>query len=490
MTLIARVTGQAYTPLWGEKIPFILLGLGCFSFFIVAFTLAYLRYFREDKSWRKLFFITSSFTMAVVVAKYTVYHFVKGYIPDRLLLYALPSPRVENFFWFLLPIIVFGIFLYYRERIEKLPINKFLITLWFTLVLFSLSVAAIRNGIFSIYEPFTRTYWEYTGNLPFVKSVPDFLHNYIILQPKLAQHSITHPPGYTITLYLFQKYFHANLFGLSVLVVILGTSVIFPLYFFLKNFLSEKDLRRGLQLFIFLPSVVLLGATSMEFTLLFFTWLTIYVLYAGWQRSNLISFVGGLLVGLTLFQNFLVLLLTPLFLALLLHVYGKIQPKDRKYFWLRLGYSIIGFLIFFSVLQMEFGYSIITNFLIGRQANAEVVESNWRSVGTYGTYLIMNILAFFIYLGVIHIPWIIRYFKSFFNRHNIWLSLGFLIVLFFLLIGVFQGEIERLWLFITPLFIIPLSSLYRDVEGRQFSGILALLFFQIFITQILFYTYW
>ena len=228
----------------------------------------------------------------------------------------------------------------------------------------------------------------------------------------------------------------------------------------------------------------------MEFTLLFFTWLTIYVLYAGWQRSNLISFVGGLLVGLTLFQNFLVLLLTPLFLALLLHVYGKIQPKDRKYFWLRLGYSIIGFLIFFSVLQMEFGYSIITNFLIGRQANAEVVESNWRSVGTYGTYLIMNILAFFIYLGVIHIPWIIRYFKSFFNRHNIWLSLGFLIVLFFLLIGVFQGEIERLWLFITPLFIIPLSSLYRDVEGRQFSGILALLFFQIFITQILFYTYW
>ena len=91
---------------------------------------------------------------------------------------------------------------------------------------------------------------------------------------------------------------------------------------------------------------------------------------------------------------------------------------------------------------------------------------------------------------MIHIPWIIRYFKSFFNRHNIWLSLGFLIVLFFLLIGVFQGEIERLWLFITPLFIIPLSSLYRDVEGRQFSGILALLFFQIFITQILFYTYW
>ena len=148
----------------------------------------------------------------------------------------LPSPKALGVAWLLAALAAFFVFLRFRERIESYSSAKFLSALYCIFVIFSIGVAGIREGVFSIYEPFSRTAWEYTGNLPLVEGVGDFLSRYSELQPQLARHTNTHPPGYTIILYLFHAYFNADVFMLSILVIMVAGLTLVPLYYFLKNF--------------------------------------------------------------------------------------------------------------------------------------------------------------------------------------------------------------------------------------------------------------
>lgn len=486
--IVNLVAGSTVT-LPNEKLKTIFQGLLFAGFFVLFFTFIYYKYSKNHPELRRLFLWTAGILSFIVAAKYVIFHFWKGYIPDRFLFYAVPSPKAEGIIWFFGTIAIFAIFLLFRKKIEALPSIKFLLVLWLVFVTFSLSVAAIREGTFSIYEPFTRTYWEYTGNLPLVKNIPDFLHNYSILQPQLAKHTGTHPPGYTITLYIFQQLFSSKLAFLAVLAVMFGGLVIFPLYYFLKNFADEETVRRGLQIFIFLPSFVIMGATSMEITFLFFVWLAIFVLYVGWGHNLSISFLGGLLAALALFQNFLFLLLTPLFLVLLIYKYFSMVPENRYLLIWRVLASIFGFLTFYLSLYLLVNYSIIDNFFMAQKVNSEAVESNFRTIFVYLKYFAINILAFGVYFGIANILLFGRNLKGFFSRDRIIDLLGFATLAFFLIIGMFQGEVERLWIFLIPLFILPLSRLFKE-NNSKFSAVISLLFFQIIIIQTLFYTYW
>lgn len=486
--LVGFMAGNSGADFPMEKITVIAKGLLLVIIFAVAFFYFYRKYTRHEPALRRLFYWSSGILFFVIAAKYTIAHFYQGYIPDRLLFYAVASPKVTFALWFLVPLAVFTLFLYYREKIEALPAKKFLCCLWITFALVSLSVATMREGVYGVYERFTRTYWEYTGNLPLITSLPQFLHDYTTLGGKLAAHSVTHPPGYTVTLYLFSHYLGAGFLGLSVLVALLGGLSIFPMYYFLKRFFEEGSVRRGLQLFIFFPGVVMMSATSMETTFMFFVWLAVAVWYAGITGSFWKAFAGGGLIALALFQNYLFLLLAPLFLFFAAYAYRA--QAEKKLVFARLLVSFAGFAAFFLLLYRFTGYSIAANFLVARHATTEWVKSNFETPWIYMTYALMNVLAFGIYLGIGNIMLFARRIKSFFSERRYLLLAGPAMVAFFVMVGIFQGEVERLWLFLTPLFVLPAAMAVDAYKGRAFSVIVALSFFQIIITQTLFYTYW
>lgn len=486
---IVRVAGSS-GQLGEEKIIAIIRGLVLVAVFIVFFFFIYRHYFWKEKPLRKIFWWSIGSIFLLIIVKYTLFHFYKAYIPDRFLFYALPSPKAESILWFLLPIIIFILFLHFRDKIERLSTRSFLLALWIFLIVFSLSVAAIRGGTFSVYEPFTRSFWEYTGNLPLVKNISAFLHDYVTLQPYLVVHSITHPPGYTVILFIFSHYFNAGISATALLVVILGDAVVFPIYYFLRKFATEDESRRGLEIFVFLPSVVMFGATSMEVVFLFFTWLAIALVVVGWHRGATTSFLGGLVAAAALFNNFLFLLLGPFFLFLAVYFYSSFLSAERVALVKRVAASVLGFFLFYIFLYYETGYSIIKNFTLSRQLSAQWIESSWESPQIYVIYFIMNIVAFAVYLGIANLPFFINHFKSFFNKKNPMMVAGFATILLFLTIGIFQGEVERIWLFITPLFILPLVRLIPYKDSRHFVAIISLLFFQIVVFQVLFYTYW
>ena len=488
--LMAKVSGQSYSPSWESKI-FSIFNAGLFLLILlVIFVIYFYRYFWQDKENRRLGIVSVIILFTIIIGKFVLFKIKTGYIPDRLLFYALPSPKIVNPIWFILAVGIFYLFIIWREKLQNLTVKKFLVTLCLIFFVFASSVAGIREGAKSIMDPMTRTYWEYTGNIPLIVNTHDFLRDYEVLRPQLALHSTVHPPGYSLLVYYFHKLFNVSFLGISLLIILTSGFSIFPLYFLLKNFFEERRVRNILQLYIFIPSIVLMSGTSLAAFFTTIVWSAITLLYIGWRKSWFLSALGGLTAGIALFSNFLFLLLAPVFLSIFIYVWLKNDTQKRARSVFNLAVSFLSFVLFFVFLWRWSGYSIIENFIVSRGANQEIVISNWQSVWVYFIFIIMNLLSFGISLGVANGLIIFKDKNNFFIKNKPELWLGFAYVLFLLSVGVFQGELERLWMFVVPFFLFPLGKSLEKISERKFSLILSLLFLQIIFIQVLFYTYW
>lgn len=494
--LISRISGEPFDVSWWDKLPYILRG-GLFGFvfvviFIYFFRKYIYRYNAEDDQAKAIFKWTLLAVLVLIFSKYVIFHFFKGYIPDRLLFFGLPSPRIDNIFWFLAPIFVFLLFLKLRKKIEMLPTYKFLSVIFLFFSLFTFCVAGMRDGILGVVDPLTRIGWEYTGALPQIqtKGVRLFLNDFSSSLSTLPVHAATHPPGYILFLYFWQKLLDVDYLGLAVVLILTAGLVIFPVFGILKQYYSEISTRRILQIFIFLPSLVMFSATSMEAFFITLVWVSIYLVGFGWQRSMKFSIFGGFTIAYTLFSNYLFLLLVPFFLILLVYLINIAgSNKERLVILVRSSLTFFSLLLFFVVIWRVSGYSIVDNFLNARIINSSVVESNFVSLPKFFIYLSMNISSFLIFLGLPIIYWLSCNFRKIWAQKYFWSIVGFCLLLFFLLLGIFQGEVERIWLFMVPfiLFVFPRNE---DIDTKKISVIITLLFFQIILFQTFFYTYW
>lgn len=488
--LIGAVAGTD-APLPSDKVTFIVRGVILVALFAVSFSLWFLHSTKHEPELRRMFVWSVGILALLIASKYALYHFYKGYIPNHLIFYALPSPKAAGVGWFVLPLIIGAAFLFYREKIIGWPTGKFLAGLWFALVSFSLSVAATREGLYSIYERFTHLFSEYTGNLPMVTNVGDFLHNFYALHlslPSMASHTVTHPPGFTLLLHFFQKIFPVQHLGLSVMTVMFGALSIIPLYYLFKNFASEEVVRRGLIVYIFFPGVVLMGAVTMDFTFVTMVWLSIALLYYGWQRNSALAFAGGIVAAGALLMNFLFLLLAPFF-GWLVWYSLRVSPYRLRTF-VGILWALLGLTLSFVLIERWSGYSIIENFFVARFATQGAVPSNFESAGKYLIYLFVSLTEFAFYLGI---PYLYLFFISIrdsWKTSALWFKVGVANVVLFLLIGIFQGETGRLWLFLTPFFALGTMTLLSHERKREYGMFLALTVFQIIITQSLFYADW
>lgn len=463
-----------------------------FIFILVFVCLFYKFYYKKNVEARRLFWIFMIVFGLIVIIKFLIGVLYKGYIPELMFFYAIPSPKITGYLWFLLATVTFLFFLRFRTKIETFSTQKFLLSLFLFFFVFSISVAAIREGLASVAEPYTRTYWEYTGNISFVHNVKDFLHDYIIfeLQSPLAHHSVTHPPGYTLILYFFHKLFSAGFLGMALLTVFSAGLVLWPLYYIWKNYIPELEIRRALEMFIFIPSAVMMTATSTEAFFMLVVWVSIAACLSGWKRNWLLAILGGLTAAISLFCNFLFLLLAPFFVFLCWQsLRGSTSPERAKILF-RILLSLVSFALFFVFIWKWSGYSIIDNFFTANVANQGDVGSNFASAPIYLLYLLMNMASFLIYLGL---PLVYMFFSnlpSAFKSSSLFFKSGVAVLIFFLAVGVFQGNVERLWLFILPFFPIFANKLFKEEYKFLFDPFLVLVFFQIIVTQIVFYTFY
>ncbi len=492
LKIISQLTGQPYNPLWSEKLPYILQGLGAVVLLWLSLLFANIYFLKKDLELKKIgWWLLLSFSL-VASAKYAIYHFTKGYIPDRWIMYALPSPRVGQIGFLVLAIGLAGTYVYFREKIVASKQSTFILISILFLTSFSLAVAGIREGAKSIIDPLTRSYWEYTGTLPIVTEMgtKSFLQHYNTLLPTLPVHTQTHPPGYVLFLYAVQNWFKANYMGLAVAIAVAGSLSVIPLLLWWEKLYSPKVARELITFFIFTPSVVIFSSTSMEFVFLALMSLTVYAVHRGWKASSAWSVVAGGVMATAFLSNFLFLLTGPIWLAFLVYeIKQKTNHQEKIIVVARAlisGLTLAGCL---GALYLATGYSIVANFFAARALNQALVSSNFASVGTYLNYLTMNSVAFLLYLGL---PALYIFGKKInqFSKQNFWNWLGIGTVFLFLLIGIFQGENERIWLFVVPFFMTYYTWFLAEANPKQINVVLLMQAWQIIMVQILFYTYW
>lgn len=490
--LLAYASGQTFDPLWADKAKFILQGVVAVGVFIAAFFFVYYKYCWSSKELRKLFLICTGATLTLVATKFIIYHFSKGYRIDRFLFYTLPSPRVKSFAALFLACALFAGFLYFRKKIERLSRAKFMATIALFFSAFSLSVAGIRDGVAGIIDPLTRTFWEYTGALPFVfrLGLRGFIREYTRLIPVLPVHPGTHPPGYVVFLYLVEKIFHVQFVGLAVAIVIVSALGILLLHILWEKIFGQSIARRMTQVMVFVPSLVFFSATSLEAFNFFIIWAALVLCYLGWKKNFLCSIAAGLCAGYALFSNYLFILQGPLLLTMLVMSIKSAPKEEKKIVTYRALSSLAGFIGFFFVLWYTFGYFTITNFFSGYDFYKTFAVSNFASVSLYFSFAVINLIPFVWYLGAPTIVYFAKDAKKQFAKSTWWFKTGVLMWLVFCFIGIFQGEIERIWLFLMPLFLMYPSKLYDQADNKEFNAALSLMFFQIIVFQIVFYTYW
>jgi methylthioxylose transferase len=133
-------------------------------------------------------------------------------------------------------------------------------------------VARIDKGHASIIEPFSRTRLEYFGDVPRVRDDPiQFIQDYHRINPRLSLHAGTHPPGAVVLLWCNSKLFGKSIEAASFAAIILGALCVVPAYGLVCAWLGNAIARRSLPMMLVTPSLVILGATSMDAVFLLFT---------------------------------------------------------------------------------------------------------------------------------------------------------------------------------------------------------------------------
>lgn len=496
--VISLVSGKPYDPTQIEKTFYIFQGLAAAALFVIFFSYLYHRYFWKNRELKKLFFWCVGLTLALVLAKYSLNYFRQTYLIERLLFFALPSPRLESIGAFLSAIGIFAIFLRLRAKIEQLPTRYFIVVITTIFILFTLSVASMRIGVEGIAKPFTFHRTEFTGALQFARPIglKNFLTQFDTLVPVLPLHAATHPPGYVVFLYLVEQMFNVGDFGLAVAVVVVSTLAIGLLYIFWESLYGRDIARRMAQILIFVPSWVLFTATSMDALNYFIVWLAIIACFFGWKRSYFLSFAAGLTVGYAVFSNYLFVFMVPLFLSLLWFSMKEADSASKRGVVFRVATSLAAFGLFFLSLWLWTRYSIITNFFAGHAYwQAAIIdfsiENNVGSLGTYFVFSINNLTPFIWYLGAPIMIYLLRNVKISVLESDWWFKIGLVVLALFTFTGlILGGETERILLFMVPFFLMFRFPLYNKANTEKFNAVLCLMFFQIMVFQIAFHTYW
>ncbi|MCX8065764.1 MAG: hypothetical protein N3G21_11445, partial [Candidatus Hydrogenedentes bacterium] len=163
-------------------------------------------------------------------------------------------------------------------------------------ILLSLSIASLRNGAHSVAEPYTRTEYEYIGDIGITSNIYQLLNNYHELQPKLSLHAKLAPPGPLIILWALSYILGRTPLTLAIATIILGSTALISLYLWAKE-ISQKFSVNPVQisiLYAVMPGILLFTSTSSEILYMPFLFITLFFFERALNSKSLILIsLGG-----------------------------------------------------------------------------------------------------------------------------------------------------------------------------------------------------
>ncbi len=378
--------------------------------------------------------------------------------------------------------------------------------------------------VLTLLEPYTRTSLEYYGDVPRIDELGlrRFLRDYSKpeLFDTLSGHSRTHPPGGVIFLWFFSKIFGYNLVSASLISILFTAITVIPIYRLGEHLYGEKVGRYALLLFLITPNFVMFTGTSMDGPFSVFPILSVYLFYKArdqetipdqtWYEYRPYSLLTGLSLALGMFMTY-----STVVVGVFLCVVALLERKRFVQYLKVLLFAALGFVGFYVLLSILTGFDPIEALWAAIKKDEKGMETGYETVGRYFHLSFANLFAFLIGVGLpITTVWLRQIVASvkewrqntctsepegtgtpvlWVFRHDALDSfiVGFVItLLYFTFSTLFTMEVERIWIFMVPFFVIPVAKYLTARPISDFYWVAGILVVQLIAGEVLLYTYW
>ena len=365
---------------------------------------------------------------------------------------------------------------------------------------------------------------EYYGDVPRVDElgIRRFLRDYSKpeLFDSLSGHTRTHPPGGVLFLWHVSGLFGYNLISASLITILFTALTAIPIYRLAEMLYGKKVARYALLLFLITPNFVMFTGTSMDGPFSVFPILSVYLFYVARERETIpdqkwyefrpYSLLTGLSLALGMFMTY-----STVVVGVFLCVIALLERQRFVQYLKVLLFAASGFIGFYLLLFVLTGFRPIEALIAAIKKDEVGMGTGYESVGRYFHLSFANLFAFLIgvglpittvYLrqlvstirewrqdalasehemGAPRTPWIFR------HENVDTFVIGFLItLLFFTFSTLFTMEVERIWIFMVPFFVIPVAKHLIDRPMSDFYWVTGILVAQLIVGEVLLYTYW
>lgn len=379
--------------------------------------------------------------------------------------------------------------------------------------------------VLTLLEPYTRTSLEYYGDVPRIDELGlrRFLRDYSTpeLFDTLSGHTRTHPPGGVVFLWFFSKILGYNLVSASLISILFTAITVIPIYRLGEHLYGEKVGRYALLLFLITPNFVMFTGTSMDGPFSVFPILSVYLFYKAraqetipdqkWHEPRPYSMLTGISLALGMFMTY-----STVVVGVFLCVVALLERKRFRQYLKVLLSAASGFIGFYLLLFVLTGFRPIEAMWMAIKKDEMGMGTGYESIGRYFHLSFANLFAFLIGVGLpITTVWLrqivdalrewrwsARVLKQ--ERDGIrglWIFchdealdtflIGFLItLLYFTFSTLFTMEVERIWIFMVPFFVIPVAKYLTTRPISDLYWVAGILTVQLIVGEVLLYTYW
>jgi len=392
---------------------------------------------------------------------------------------------------FLLPALETG------EALDRRAVRRVLWGLFGFSVLFAFAVAMIRDGFGGIDQAYSRTAYEYIGDIGKTSSIQGLFRDYLKIHEHLSMHAKVHPPGPIALLWILSLFlFSSSPMPLSVATVLFSTLAIFPLYGWVKRIAGQRCALIAVICYALAPSIVLFTATSADALFTPFTLSTLYCFERAIRtRSARFALLAGMGYGCMALLKFSLIGVGVYFG--LVGLWMLLKPETR---WNVVQTALLMIIATLGVIGLVYWWSsfnIIETFHVAKtqfDTDQRHLDELTPRLPAW-TYRFLNPLCWFYFGGIplslLAIREVIRGEKA---RRATWIIVV-LTLLALNLLYLARGEGERSAMYMIPFMVLPAAChLERGITSGKSGGALwvtaLFLMFQCWFTETFFYTYW
>ena len=400
----------------------------------------------------------------------------------------------------------------WKKRIRHPSGTGMEITFFMTwMVIISVAVAGIDGSITSrLGRPFEKLELEYYGAINRVQNPGNFIRDYPNRLYELPMHAQTHPPGAVLFLWAVTEILGHTPLRAAWGVILFSSLSIPAVYLFARDVMDRSAARVATGLYVLLPNVVLFTATSMDGP---FSVPLIWSTFLGWKaicnRSYVFGFLTGLMLGIATFMTFSASVVGLLLVFLFLHqwigsskqIFYQKDTDCKSLFRVPLGMFLGGMAIYVP-LYVFTGYDPFQMLGSAMEISSRMMGVTGHLAGwQYFHISVANVVVFFFSCGLtVSILWLYQFYSCLRVKAEYSESIRVMLITFSLtltvvtLLPLYVLETERIWIFLTPLVVLPATAWIRSFSEKSQHSMITmgagLLMIQTILTETVLDTYW